>query len=425
MAQTGNFTPILLYASSTVGNAPAAGNLTNSTLGSELAINIADGKLFYKDSSNAVQVIGWKVRPATAGGTGLTSFAVGDLMYADTTTTLAKLADVATGNALISGGVGVAPSWGKIGLTTHVSGILPVANGGTGSSTAFTTGSVVFAGASGVYTQDNAAFFWDDTNNRLGINIATPTSNLDVRTSLSATTGVQNIADFYAVTSGSTNSGYGASIKIFTKNANGNYWPVGISALNSAAGSNLSDLGLYTAAAGATLNERMRIFSSGGVSIGNTTDPGVGNLFVNNTLFATTASPSSGYIYNQEKLIKLAPTAASFDVCTITSAYTYGALMVEFVGTTQYQTSDQRTPSSKKSLITFKIGSITVTDLYTASNGNFGTINFTYVSDGVMKINITGATAGNGQGNGIGWVKVVGGNASSGSVVTPTGFTIT
>ena len=134
MAQTG-FTPIQLYSSSTATNVPLAANLANG----ELAINITDGKLFYKDNSSAVQVIGWKVVPATAGGTGQTSYAVGDLLYADTTTTLAKLADVATGNALISGGVGVAPSWGKIGLTTHVSGILPVANGGTNASTASIT----------------------------------------------------------------------------------------------------------------------------------------------------------------------------------------------------------------------------------------------------------------------------------------------
>jgi hypothetical protein len=134
MAQTG-FTPIQLYFSSTTTNVPLAANLANG----ELAINITDGKLFYKDNAAAVQVIGWKVVPATAGGTGQTSYAVGDLLYADTTTTLAKLADVATGNALISGGIGVAPSWGKIGLTTHVSGILPVANGGTNASTASIT----------------------------------------------------------------------------------------------------------------------------------------------------------------------------------------------------------------------------------------------------------------------------------------------
>jgi hypothetical protein len=134
MAQTG-FTPIQLYSSSTATNVPLAANLATG----ELAINITDGKLFYKDNAAAVQVIGWKVVPATAGGTGQTSYAVGDLLYANTTTTLAKLADVATGNALISGGVGVEPSWGKIGLTTHVSGILPVANGGTNASTASIT----------------------------------------------------------------------------------------------------------------------------------------------------------------------------------------------------------------------------------------------------------------------------------------------
>lgn len=179
MAQTG-YTPILIYSSSTATNAPAVGNLTNSTLGSELAINITDGKLFYKDNANAIQVIGWKVVPATAGGTGQTSYAVGDILYADTTTSLAKLSDVATGNALISGGVGVAPAWGKIGLTTHISGTLPVGNGGTGTATAFTAGSVVFAGASGVYSQDNSNFFWDAANIRLGIDTATPACALDV-----------------------------------------------------------------------------------------------------------------------------------------------------------------------------------------------------------------------------------------------------
>jgi hypothetical protein len=71
---------------------------------------------------------------AVYGGTGQSSYAVGDLVYADTTTSLAKLADVAVGNALISGGVGSAPSYGKIGLATHVSGTLPIANGGTGST---------------------------------------------------------------------------------------------------------------------------------------------------------------------------------------------------------------------------------------------------------------------------------------------------
>ena len=55
MAQTG-YTPISIYYSATATNTPTAGNL----VAGELAINTADGKLFYKDSAGVVQVIGTK-----------------------------------------------------------------------------------------------------------------------------------------------------------------------------------------------------------------------------------------------------------------------------------------------------------------------------------------------------------------------------
>ena len=64
MAQVG-YTPIQLYYSTTSGasGVPTSGNLTNG----ELAINITDGKLFYKDNGGSVQVIG------TKGGVGSSS----------------------------------------------------------------------------------------------------------------------------------------------------------------------------------------------------------------------------------------------------------------------------------------------------------------------------------------------------------------
>ena len=46
--------------------------------------------------------------------------------------------------------------------------------------TSGTEGSVLFLGAAGVLAQDNANFFWDDTNNRLGIGTASPSFTLHV-----------------------------------------------------------------------------------------------------------------------------------------------------------------------------------------------------------------------------------------------------
>ncbi len=80
---------------------------------------------------------------ASNGGTGINSYAVGDIIYAASTNALAKLPDVAVGQVLLSGGVGAAPSYGKVALATHVSGTLPVTNGGTGVTTSTGTGSVV------------------------------------------------------------------------------------------------------------------------------------------------------------------------------------------------------------------------------------------------------------------------------------------
>jgi hypothetical protein len=55
MAQSG-YTPIALYYSATASNTPSSANLVNG----ELALNITDGKLYYKDNGGAVQVLASK-----------------------------------------------------------------------------------------------------------------------------------------------------------------------------------------------------------------------------------------------------------------------------------------------------------------------------------------------------------------------------
>jgi hypothetical protein len=47
--------------------------------------------------------------------------------------------------------------------------------------TSFTTGSIPFAGAGGLISQNNANFFWDNTNTRLGIGSGTPIATLSVK----------------------------------------------------------------------------------------------------------------------------------------------------------------------------------------------------------------------------------------------------
>ncbi len=64
-------------------------------------------------------------------------------------------------------------------------GQLPVSGGGTGSNT-FTAGSVLFSNGTSII-QDNSNFFWDDTNNRLGIGTTSPTSTLSVNGDTSIT----------------------------------------------------------------------------------------------------------------------------------------------------------------------------------------------------------------------------------------------
>jgi hypothetical protein len=120
----GNYSVILNFSGDTNINFPTSGTLVNSAVST----------LSNLSSIGTISTGVWQASPigSAYGGTGFSSYTIGDILYADTATTLAKLSDIATGNALISGGIATAPSWGKIGLTTHVSGILPSSNGGTG-----------------------------------------------------------------------------------------------------------------------------------------------------------------------------------------------------------------------------------------------------------------------------------------------------
>lgn len=185
-------------ASGSYGSASSVTTLTVNAQGQlvvagSVAISIAASQI----TSGTVSVI--------RGGTGLTSYVIGDIIYASGTTTLSTLADVATGNALISGGVGVAPSYGKIGLTTHVSGILSVANGGTGLAI-LTLNQIPYG--------NNAGSFQSSANLTYDGSIFTAKANIVVDKTITApgTTGAQTINK----TSGSVNFAIAATSLVVT-----------------------------------------------------------------------------------------------------------------------------------------------------------------------------------------------------------------
>lgn len=78
------------------------------------------------------------------GGTGLTSFTQGDLPYYTSGTALSKLAKSTSATRYLSNqGIDNAPSWNQVNIANGVTGILPIANGGTNSSTALSNNRVI------------------------------------------------------------------------------------------------------------------------------------------------------------------------------------------------------------------------------------------------------------------------------------------
>lgn len=70
------------------------------------------------------------------GGTGKSTYLPGGLVFASSASSLDQIASTVAGSVLLSAGSGSSPVYGKVGLTTHVSGTLPVSSGGTGSTDA-------------------------------------------------------------------------------------------------------------------------------------------------------------------------------------------------------------------------------------------------------------------------------------------------
>lgn len=131
MAQSG-YTPIQLYHSTAALATPLAADLRTG----ELAFNVADGKIYYKDLSNAVQLL---VSAGTGGGTVTSVTGSGGT----TGLTLSGGPIISTGTLTLGGTLGFAN--GGTGQTSYTNGQLLIGNTLTGglSKATLTAGSNV------------------------------------------------------------------------------------------------------------------------------------------------------------------------------------------------------------------------------------------------------------------------------------------
>jgi hypothetical protein len=154
MAQAG-FTPISIYYSTTASNIPTAGNL----VAGELAINTADGKLYFKNSSNVVtllassSVAALTLPVSTAnGGTGATSLAAANIPVTNVANSFTGLqtfagtssnADLKTSNILETATISATAATGTINYDVTTQSVLYYTTDASGNFT------VNFRGSSG------------------------------------------------------------------------------------------------------------------------------------------------------------------------------------------------------------------------------------------------------------------------------------
>lgn len=181
---------------------------------------------------------------------------------------------------------GTTNAWQLLSLTSGVYGTLPVANGGTNAG-AFTLGSVVFAGSGGTYTQDNANFFWDATNHRLGIGTTTPEKLLQVEGNISG--GVARIQRDFAAASGNIVGTYDVDLSE-TSGIADLAGPTQTFSIRNNGGTvnTIGDIGAFRNGADNTGSMQIRAYNSGGVVNSTLVLDGV-----NGILAFGTSSPSS------------------------------------------------------------------------------------------------------------------------------------
>jgi hypothetical protein len=257
MAAT-NYTPIQLYYSTTASTAPVAGNLTSG----ELAINITDGKLYYKDNGGVVQVLATK-------GTGSIGGATTQIQYNN--------AGALAGNAAMTFNSGTSTTT----LTTlNLTNALGAIYGGTAQS-AYTQGDILYSSAT-------------NTLSKLGIGtvnyILTSTgsvpqwvapTSVTVQTANNLAGGLAGSVPYQSAVDTTTFLAIGAANRIMSSSGTAPQWVTALTGLTGVSSSSITNTSLTSG--------RVVISSTAGLEADSA------NLTFNGTTLSTTGLSNTGF----------------------------------------------------------------------------------------------------------------------------------
>ena len=238
---------------------------------------------------------------------------------------------------------------------------LAVGSGGTGL-TSLTAGYIPFGNGTSAFSS-SSNLFWDNTNNRLGIGTTAPPQRLTVWGSGTLPSAIANCQLLVGDTSGFANTG----LALVTNAGNASAVTFGSTASPTLGRIEYDNTNNYMRFL-TNSAEKVRIFSSGGVSIGNTTDPGATNLSVTGTI--ASASTITGTQYIVTTGILTATTQGSIAVGTLSYSDT-GQLATYQASTNNYiQTEIQNTSAGASASSDHIVGNNNTTA--TTYYGDFG-----------------------------------------------------